>query len=288
MDNVAIFGVGLIGGSFALALKKAGFRGAILGVSSPATLKRAMELGAIDRGVTPEEAAAEAGLIYLSQPVGQILETLGWLRGRLRPGALVTDAGSTKRNIVAAAAQSLGGGGFLGGHPLAGKESRGVNFADAALFQGRTYVLTPSAPGDAELPSVRAFVEWIRKIGAQPVFMDPARHDWIVAHTSHLPQILSTCLSAALSEVIGADVAAQISGPALADSTRLALSPFEIWSDILATNGPVVREALDRFLDKLTAARDALDGTPAELRAQWDLGAEFARELRKPAPNRPG
>jgi Prephenate dehydrogenase len=126
MQTVAIAGVGLIGGSFALALKQAGFHGRILGVSSPRTLDEAMRLGVIDEPATLEEAAARADLIYLAQPIRGILGTLTELGGRIRPGCLVTDAGSTKLQIVKHAVAHLPVSQFVGGHPMAGKESRGL------------------------------------------------------------------------------------------------------------------------------------------------------------------
>src|SRR5450755_4043809 len=135
MDTVAIIGVGLIGGSFGLALKQAGFRGTILGVSSEATIRAAIERGAIDRGATLEQAARAADLLYLAQPIGRILDTLHHLDPLVRPEALITDAGSTKHAIVTAAQKLVHRCQFLGGHPLAGKEKRGAAEADADLFR---------------------------------------------------------------------------------------------------------------------------------------------------------
>ena len=143
MRTIAIFGVGLIGGSFALALRKAGFTGRILGVSSPDTIRRALELNVIDAGVPAEEGARAADLIYLSQPILRIIESLPELSQWVQPGSLVTDAGSTKSMIVEQAAALFAPGQFLGGHPMAGRERRGVDAAEADLFRGRPYVLTP-------------------------------------------------------------------------------------------------------------------------------------------------
>ena len=148
MKTVVIAGVGLIGGSFALALRKAGFTGRILGVSSPETIRKAVALGAIDRGAGLEEAVDSADLIYLAQPISRILEMLPRIGEFARPSALITDAGSTKSQIVDAAAHSIRGRQFLGGHPMAGKEARGVEAAEAGLFEGRTYILTPRDPGE--------------------------------------------------------------------------------------------------------------------------------------------
>ena len=135
MQTVAIVGVGLIGGSFALAIRKAGFAGRIVGVSSPQTLAKAVSAGVVDTGASLEEAAAQADLIYLSQPINGILRTLERLSGIIRPGTLVTDAGSTKQEIVHRAMQFLPADSFLGGHPMAGKASSGLDHADAGPAQ---------------------------------------------------------------------------------------------------------------------------------------------------------
>src|SRR5437773_345034 len=155
MQTVAIVGVGLIGGSFGLALKKAGFTGKVLGVSSERTLTAAIERGAIDEAAALGDAAGRAGLIYLAQPIGRIVDTLRHLDAFVQPGTLITDAGSTKSAIVSAARMHIRRCQFLGGHPMAGKERRGVAEADADLFRDRAYVLTPEDPADLEAPPAR-------------------------------------------------------------------------------------------------------------------------------------
>jgi prephenate dehydrogenase len=158
MQTFAIAGVGLIGGSMGLALRKAGFQGEILGISSAPTIEEAVRRGAVDRGVSLEEAAATADVLYLAQPVSAIMDTLDRLVPLARPACLVTDAGSTKSEIGRrAAAIPL----VLGGHPMAGKESRGIAAADADLFRGRTYVLTPRSHEDLARPEVDTFVRWL-------------------------------------------------------------------------------------------------------------------------------
>src|SRR5690242_10900015 len=168
MDTVAIVGVGLIGGSFGLALRKAGFQGNLLGVSSAPSIQIAIQMGAIDAGVELPQAAANADLIYLSQPIGRIIDTLRHLDEHLKPSALVTDAGSTKAAIVTQAAVSINRCQFLGGHPMAGKEKRGAAEADPDLFAGRTYILTPRHPKELDTDAAQEFREWLRKIGAKP------------------------------------------------------------------------------------------------------------------------
>src|SRR5258708_2033070 len=243
METVAIFGVGLIGGSFALALKKAGFRGKIIGVSSPATIDAARRAGAIDDALPAEEAARIADLCYLAQPIAQILDTLSQLDPWVRPDALVTDAGSTKGMIVARAAETLARCQFLGGHPLAGKERRGVENADPDLFRGRTYVLTPRSQEDFASPGATGFVEWLERIGAQPLLTTATVHDQIVAYTSHLPQLTSTALAACVARELTAE-APPIWGPALVDSTRLPLRPLDISGDILHPTPPPIDPSL--------------------------------------------
>ncbi|HLG98090.1 MAG TPA: prephenate dehydrogenase/arogenate dehydrogenase family protein [Bryobacteraceae bacterium] len=249
MDTVAIFGVGLIGGSFALALRKAGFAGRIVGVSSPETIERAVDLKVIDAAASPEQAARSADLIYLAQPILRIIECLPDLSAWVQRGALVTDAGSTKAEIVAQAARVFPPGQFLGGHPMAGRERRGVEAAEADLFAGRPYILTPGSAEDLDRANARELLGWIQKIGARPVTLDAAEHDRIVAFTSHLPQLASTAL-AALLESRGQPKAG-VFGPALVDSTRLALSSYDIWGDILATNSGPIQDALRAYIAQL-------------------------------------
>jgi prephenate dehydrogenase len=285
VKTVAIFGVGLIGGSFGLAIRKAGFRGTILGVSSPKTLERALQAGAIDRGAPAGEAAAEADLILLAQPVHAILKTIPSLAGRVRPGALVTDAGSTKAQIAEAGRKALPGGYFLGGHPLAGKERRGVDAAEAGLFTGRTWVITPAERAELGLPQVRDFVQLLESIGALPTVLEAEEHDRILAFTSHLPQLASTALSAALSaELVSASAGGHpLFGPALLDSTRLGLSPFSVWGDILDTNRTQIRAALRCYIIKLQEVMESLDeNRKPDLERQFEAAAQFSRLLRQP------
>jgi prephenate dehydrogenase len=273
METVAIVGVGLIGGSFGLALKQAGFRGRILGVSSPRTVAAALERGAIDEAAPLEDAAARADLIYLAQPIGRILDTLRKLDPLVRPGALVTDAGSTKREIVSTAALYLRRCRFLGGHPMAGKEKRGVEEAEAGLFAGRAYALTPRQPADLDLD----FVEWVRRIGALPVILDPEEHDRVVALTSHLPQLASTALAATVAQNVLEHL--EVAGPGLIDTTRLALSSYELWRDILATNTFEIERALTAYIGELEHIRDNL--RTRSLEEEFASGAALAAWLRK-------
>src|SRR5947209_9682325 len=279
METVAIFGVGLIGGSFALALRKAGFAGTILGVSSEATLARAIKLQVIDAAASVQTAAQEADLLYLAQPVHAILSTLVELNQWVRPGALITDAGSTKQAIVQRAAESLTKTAFLGGHPLAGKENRGLAAAEADLFRGRPYVLTPTSADELKTPAAESFRDWLERIGAIPVILDAGEHDRTVAFTSHLPQMASTALGMLLSRKDYLENG--VFGPALLDSTRLALSPYEIWADILETNAAWIHMALSEYIEALDALRRDL--TAPEMAGHFESAAAVAERLRTQA-----
>jgi len=267
VNSVSIVGVGLIGGSFALALRKAGFTGRIIGVSSQPALDAALARGVIDEALPLAQAAAVSDFIYLAQPIERILLSIDVIDQHARPGALITDAGSTKVAIVNRAASSIHRARFVGGHPMAGKESSGVEQADADLFRGRPYVLTTR---DADLES------WIERIGARLVVMSAEEHDRLVALTSHLPQLIST----ALASVIGsAPDAARVAGPAAVDLTRLALSPYDIWRDIFATNADSVDAALSAFIAKLDELRSALRSP--EMERAFENAAAAAKALRR-------
>ena len=272
MKTVAIAGVGLIGGSFALALRQAGFDGVIGGVSSARTIAEALSQGIIDCEMTLAEAAHSADLVFLAQPIGRIVSLIEEMAPFLGPSTLVTDAGSTKSLICAAASRFLPAGQFVGGHPMAGKESRGASSADGGLFRGRTWVLTRE--------SSHPFVGWIRKIGSHVLVMGPEEHDRIVALTSHLPQLLATALGCTVGAGLERDEQLRAGGPGLIDMTRLALSPYDIWNDILSTNAGPVDAALLSLIERLEAMRVRLrDG---ELRGDFEEGARLRRKLVNP------
>jgi prephenate dehydrogenase len=276
MKTIAIFGVGLIGGSFALAMRKAGFEGRIIGVSSDDTVRSALELHVIDEAMPAAEAAAEADLVYLSQPICKIVDSLADLDTWVKPQALITDAGSTKQAIVDRAAQVISRAQFLGGHPMAGRERRGVEAAEADLFQGRPYVLTPQSASDLETPAAREFLSWIPRIGSFPVIMNPKEHDRTVAFTSHLPQLAATALAATLDG--RPEPQTGVYGPALVDSTRLALSSFDIWGDIFQTNRNQILVALESYIATLEAFHEALERDA--MRRHFDAAARCASQLR--------
>jgi prephenate dehydrogenase len=274
MKSVTIVGTGLIGASFGLALRKAGFDGGILGVSSEPAIAAALACGAIDRGATLSDAVPQADLVFLSQTIGRILDTIRHIDPLVKPGALVTDAGSTKCEIVDTARQSIARCQFLGGHPMAGKETRGASGADADLFRGRTWVLTPDERSELDTPAARDFRGWLERIGARAIVLDADEHDRVVALTSHLPQLASTALAALLAEAPHLAV----SGSGLVDMTRLALSSYDLWRDILATNSEHIDRALSAYIQELEHIRENL--RTRQLQREFERGAATAGRVR--------
>jgi prephenate dehydrogenase len=278
MRTVAICGVGLIGGSFALALRRAGFDGRIAGVSSEKTLRRAREQGVIDEGLSLAEAVRAADLVYLAQPVSVIIGCMEQVAAHLKDGALVTDAGSTKAAIVEAATRCFPPGAFLGGHPMAGKAERGVAVAEAGLFEGRPYIFTPSQPSDLEGARARELAGWVERIGARTMVMDPQQHDRVAGAASHLPQLVSTALAAMLAGHPESEAVRAAAGPGLQDMTRLALSEEGLWGDILATNRAELIRLLVEYEGRLAELRRAVGS--GDTAGWFELGSRFARLLR--------
>lgn len=275
MQTVAIVGVGLIGASFGLALRQAGFEGEIIGVSSEPALAEAKAVGAISCSARLHDAARRADLIYLSQTVDRIFETLGLLGERIGNSVLVTDAGSTKARIAKRAAECLPNNCYLGGHPLAGKETRGASEADPNLFRDRPYVLTP--PQGPYTPHIETFVGYLKRMGAILKEVNPEHHDQAIAFTSHLPQLLSTALASTLQGQNDSSYR-ELHGPGLLDMTRLAMSAPELWSAILNQNRENVLSALDSFLTRCTAVRDAVDR--GDIEDIFRSGQQFAACVR--------
>lgn len=238
--QVSIVGTGLLGSSLGLALKRYKLAGCVIGVSGAAA--EALRVGAVDAVAELAEAAPDSDLVVLAQPIRRLLQTMQGLDAHLAEGVIVTDVGSTKSVICEAASQYIKRGRFVGGHPMAGKERRGPDGASADLFAGRTWILT------AQEPRLEAL---IRDIGAKPLLLSPEEHDRLVARASHVPQLLSTALASYL-EGSGAE---KVAGPGLKDMTRLALSSFELWDDILATNEANIDAVLAGFIQHLEVLR---------------------------------
>ena len=276
MNTVAIVGTGLIGASFGLALRNAGFDGKIIGVSSERALADALAAGAIDRGAPLAVAVTDADLVFLSQAIGRIMDTICHLDALVKPGALVTDAGSTKCEIVDLVRQSIRRCQFLGGHPMAGKEKRGASAAESGLFRDRTWALTPDEASELETPAARDFRSWLERIGARVVVLDADEHDRIVAFTSHLPQLASTALAATLVQKLQGGL--ELSGSGLCDMTRLALSGYELWRDIVATNTEHIDRALAVYIQELEHIRENLK--TRQLQEEFGKAAGLAERLR--------
>ena len=260
--TIAIVGVGLIGGSLALALKRVGIGCKIVGISREETLYEARELGVIDDG-HPYEALArgmeDASLVFLCTPISRILALLPEVLAAVPDGAVVSDVGSTKREIVSLAeSHQRKGVHFVGGHPMAGSEQRGVAAADPFLFENAIYVLTP-APETPETVS-NGLVDLVRRIGARPMRLQPETHDRIAAAVSHLPQMMATALVGMVGRLNEADgLPLQMAAGGFRDLTRIASSPYEMWRDICRTNATPIRDMIDLYLEALHAIRDRID-----------------------------
>ncbi len=255
LRHVTIIGVGLLGGSLGLAIKRRYPGAQVAGVGRrEASLREALEAGAIDRAhLEPGEAVGQSDLVILATPVGAFQKHLLAIRDRLKPGAIVTDVGSTKAAVVRMAANALGEDGpFVGSHPMAGSELKGANHARADLFEGALCVLTPTPQTPPAL--VRRVEAFWRDIGMKTVRMDAAAHDKAVAVVSHLPHALAALLMGLPSED---DL--KLAAGGFRDMTRLAGGDSEMWRDILMTNRKNLLAAIDRLDEQLMRLRDLLE-----------------------------
>ena len=258
MPHIAIIGVGLIGGSLGIAWKKRRSDVRIVGFDNPRVLTTAVERGAIDAGASSAaDAVREADIIVLAAPLRVIVSTLDDIAPHVKPGAVVTDVGSVKRPVVDHALDVLPRHvRFIGGHPMAGSERRGVEHADALLFENATYVLCPADGGKALQDEQPAFVQLIRSTGARLLMLDADRHDAIAATVSHLPQFLAVALmNYAADRNASDDAFLQLAAGGFRDMTRIASSPFDVWRDIFIANGDPVLDALAGFTAHLQRLR---------------------------------
>lgn len=267
--KVVIFGVGLIGGSFALALKEAGEVDEVVGFGrSISTLTQALDLGVIDRlGVNPGQEVSDADLVLIATPVGQMPEIMSRVAPYLGPDTVVTDGGSTKSDVVAAARAAFGErvGQFVPAHPIAGAENSGAAAAKANLYRERKVVLTPLAENSVlNVARVRSAWEWC---GAQIHELTPAEHDRVFAAVSHLPHLLSFALVHDLAVRENSDLFFTFAASGFRDFTRIAASHPEMWRDISLANREALLGELDRYraqLDEVRAALAAGDGQRLE------------------------
>jgi prephenate dehydrogenase len=258
--KVAIFGVGLIGGSFALALKRAHAVERIVGVSrNPATIARAIELGIVDAGADSAEAAVrDADLVLVAAPVAQTGAILSAIRPFLREDAIVTDAGSTKSDVVAAARAALEEriDRFIPGHPIAGREQNGPDAAIPDLYVGKKVVLAALPENRAE-DVARVAAAW-QSCGALIHRLSPEEHDRIFAAVSHLPHLLAYALVDDIAAKPHADLLFQYAASGFRDFTRIAGSSPEMWRDITLANRDAMLSELDSYLTQLGKLRALL------------------------------
>ncbi len=302
ISRVTILGTGLIGGSFALALRKYTTEMRIAGWDRPEVIREAQTRGAVDETFSGELAPAlhNADLIYIALPIAATMDLLPEIARRAPPHALVTDACSTKVRIAQTADELFPGEKgplFLGGHPMAGRELPGIAHATADLFRENTYALivkssvpvvaglqtraasTAVGPVAAHDPRVSAFVKMLEKIGARPLWLGAQQHDYAVGLASHLPQLAAVALAGFLYDRLDENgLPITLAGPGLRDSLRLAGSPYSTWRDIVLTNQEVLSAALDLFARRLDDLREKL--ASRELEADFDAANELYKLLR--------
>ena len=266
LRKLVVCGVGLIGGSFALALKQAKAVVEVIGIDrDPLTLDAAMHRGVIDTVAADwPEALAGADLVMLGMPVGQMAPVMAALASHLAPDTVVTDGGSTKSDVVAAARHCFGDkiAQFVPGHPIAGAEKSGVTAATATLYQGTRVVLTPLAEnGDLRVERVRA--AW-QQCGAQVSSLQPSEHDAVFAAVSHLPHLLAYALVHDLANRDNSDQLFGFAASGFRDFTRIASSHPEMWRDICIANREALLREVDAYMAELMRTRAALAAANAE------------------------
>jgi prephenate dehydrogenase len=296
--RLAVLGVGLIGGSVALAARER-LGAEVTGYDdSPEALERAVQLGALSNArSTVAAAVAEAEAVFVAVPVGALSGLVDEALAAAPADCVITDVGSTKREVVAAHDDPR----FVGGHPLAGAENAGVEHARADLFEAATWYLTPSAGTSGML--YERLHRLLYGIGARPTAIDAETHDRILAAVSHLPHVLANVLvSQAAATLADGDARLPATGPSFRDATRVAGAPSAIWTDIYLSNRDALTAEIDGAIERLQAVRGALTGADGPAITAWNeraagdrrrlLEAQLAggdlHELRTSVPNRPG
>jgi len=283
IHRATILGTGLIGGSFALALRKYTSDIHIAGWDRPEIIFEARSRGAIDHAFSGELAPAleNADLVYIALPIGATVDLLPEVARLASPNALITDACSTKVRITEDAADFFPEDStklFLGGHPMAGRELSGIAQADADLFRNNTYALIGASSGQTD-PRISAFVKILEKIGSRPLWLGAQQHDYAVGLASHLPQLAAVALASFLYDHLDENgLPITLAGPGLRDSLRLAGSPYSTWRDIVLTNKEVLSAALDLFARRLDDLRERL--ASRDLEADFDAANELYKLLR--------
>ena len=272
-SSIAIVGLGLIGGSIALAVRDRWPASRVFGVDSESVLAHALGAGAIERGFETIAALPESSLIVLAAPVRQNIELLQQIS---RP-TIVTDVGGTKRDIVNAARALPPALAFVGGHPLGGGERGGFAFARPDLFAGRPWIFTPD--GDSTGDPVERLSRLVTGLGAKPSIMSADEHDRVMAFVSHLPQLAASALMDAVGSAAHSE-GLRMAGRGLVDTTRLASSPADVWRDICLTNADSIEKALDCLIQRLTQLRGDLRRGDA-VEAVFSAAAKWRAELMK-------
>jgi prephenate dehydrogenase len=281
-QRITIIGLGLIGGSWGMALKQRGVAARGVGCDKPEVLERALAAGVVDEGSSDVATAVrDAALVILATPVGSILDLLPQLKSAASPRALITDVGSTKRLICQRAREIFGDEPlFLGGHPLAGKERSGLENASASLFEGARYVLTPLLPNHLNDSRVKTFSSLVEAVGAKPFVTEASTHDRAVAFLSHLPQLVSSGLASMIAEQGAEDfLPLDLAATGFRDVTRLADSPYGLWRDICLTNIENIQSALDALIEKLEAMK--LHLSDRELERDFSKAFKLREKLRE-------
>lgn len=276
-EKIGIVGLGLIGGSIALAARQIWPTSLVIGVDNKDVLETAMRLHAIDVAADDPIVLAEADVVILAAPVRQNVSLLAELDENVRVSAVVTDTGSTKRATVDAARGLPSRFTFVGGHPLAGAAVSGLEHARPDLFKGRPWLFTPT--NDASGHALDKLMAFVRALGAVPSAMGVDAHDRMLAFLSHLPQLTAS----ALMDVVGSAVNEEglaLAGRGLIDTTRLASSPADIWQDIVATNADHVGPALDTLIAVLQELRKDL-GRGERLNEVFDSANRWRQALPK-------
>ena len=285
--QIAIIGTGLIGGSFALAVKASGFQGRIVGCDRKPVLDRALTMGVIDAGITdPALAVRGSDLVLLSTPVGGIIDLIERIGPVVSPETLLTDVGSTKKEILNRARAVFGGQvgqRFLAGHPMAGKEHGGVENAEAAMLHNAVWFLVPQQPEDLETQKAKEYRELLEHAGLRIMVMDADRHDRLCGWTSHLPQMVSTALAGILSDEFHSELSDvhSIGSRGMKEMTRTASSPYSMWRDVALTNAPHLERALNALEQRLAHIRENLRSP--ELRDEFERANRFAMRRSEPA-----
>ena len=259
-ERIAVVGLGLVGGSIALAARNAWPSALVIGVDRNDVLEKAMVRHAIDVASSDLMIVSEAELVILAAPIRENLRLLREVGERMAGDAIITDVGSTKRGMVAAAKSLPARLAFVGGHPLAGMARGGFDRARPDLFTGRPWLLTPpggGTPGEAWRTAAGRVSAFVQGLGGRPEIMESAdAHDRLLAFLSHLPQLTASALTVVVGEAARDRLA--LAGRGLVDTTRLASSPADIWRDICATNADEIGPALDRLITLLQAVRRGL------------------------------